>query len=278
MYNTTLANDPTGIQALAATSSQRTSAQNLGEDLCPVTFSHEKRLVKAIRSPSRHDHMQNCSDPVIARRRHAETATYCWKHSEHATVHQSSLGDASLRTVNNNRMSGTHRHDGSSRASTTIRHPQDASDTHCRYRHPKDASNHADSKAVGKQQAFATPNGMLAKNPANPYKATVIKLTTSRATLTEDTDDAYASSDIRNYVHHTTNTERCAKGSNTSCPVIPPQQNVINTCMMNHGPMLQYSGSISGLEQFISRMESIIRADDISRQHCPELLIRLLKG
>ena len=119
--------------------------------------------------------MQNCIDPVIARRRHAETATYCWKHSEHATVHQPSQGDAGLRTVNNNRMSGTHRHDGSSRTSTTIRHPQDASDTHCQYRHPKDASNHADGKAVGKQQAFATTHGVLAKNPANLYKATAIE-------------------------------------------------------------------------------------------------------
>jgi len=48
--------------------------------------------------------------------------------------------------------------------------------------------------------------------------------------------------------------------------------------MMNHGPKLQYSGSKAGFEQFINRMESIIRADDISKQHCPELLIRLLKG
>ena len=201
--------------------------------------------------------MQNCIDPVIARSRHAETATYCWKHSEHATVHESSQGDAGLRTVNNNRMSGTHRHDGSSRTSTTIRHPQDASDTHCQYRHPKDASNHADGKAVGKQQAFANTHGVLAKNPANLYKATAIELTTSRATLAEDKDDAYASSNIRNYSHHTTTTERCAKGSNTSCPVIPPQQNVINTCMMNHGPMLQYSGSISGLEQFIGNVGAL---------------------
>jgi hypothetical protein len=105
-------------------------------------------------------------------------------------------------------MSGTHRHDGSSRASTTTRHPQDASDTHCLYRHPQDASNHADSSAVGKQQAFATPNGMLAKNPATLYKATAREShhydasgsitathndsTNSRATLAEDTDDTYA--------------------------------------------------------------------------------------
>ncbi len=119
--------------------------------------------------------MQNCIDPVTARRRHAETVTYCWKHSEHATVHQPSQGDAGLRTVNNNRMSGTHLHDGSSRTSTTIRHPQDASDTHCQYRHPKDASNHADGKAVRKQQAFANTHGVLAKNPANLYKATAIE-------------------------------------------------------------------------------------------------------
>ena len=85
---------------------------------------------------------------------------------------------------------------------------------HTANRHPKDASNHADGKAVGKQQAFATTHGVLAKNPANFYKATVIELTTSRATLAEDTDDAYASSNIRKYVHHTTTTERCAKGSN----------------------------------------------------------------
>ena len=94
--------------------------------------------------------MQNCIDPVTARRLHAETATYCWKHSGHETVHQSFQGNAGLRTANNNRMSGTHLHDGSSRASTTIRHPQDASDTHCLYRHPQDASNDADNSSGGK--------------------------------------------------------------------------------------------------------------------------------
>ena len=143
--------------------------------------------------------MQNCIDPVTARRRHAETVTYCWKHSEHATVHQPSQGDAGLRTVNNNRMSGTHRHDGSSRTSTTIRHPQDASDTHCQYRHPKDASNHADGKAVGKQQAFATLHGVLAKNPANLYKATAIESHQYDA-------DTYANAygdDSHNHPHHT---------------------------------------------------------------------------
>ena len=160
-------------------------ALNLGEDLCPVTYSHEKRLAKAIRSPSRHDHMQNCSDPVIARRRHAETAAYCWKHSDHATVHSHSRWNASPRTVNNNRMSGTHLHDGSSRASTTIRHPQDASDIHCLYRHPQDASNHADSKAVGKQQAFATLHGVLAKNPA------ILNGTTARESHHQDASDTH---------------------------------------------------------------------------------------
>jgi hypothetical protein len=35
---------------------------------------------------------------------------------------------------------------------------------------------------------------------------------------------------------------------------------------------------MAGYEQFIDGMETIIRADNISNQHCPELLIRLLRG
>ena len=181
-------------------------------------------------------------------------------------------------------MSGTHLHDGSSRASTTFRHPQDASDTHCLYRHPQDASNHADSKAVGKQQAFATLHGVLAKNPAilngatareshhydasDSTTATQNDSATSRAALAEDTDDTYASSNGCNYVHRITNTERCAMGSNTSCLVIPSQQNVISTYMMDQNlGEPKYSGSVPDLKRFINRMESIIRRDDISDQH-----------
>ena len=119
-----------------------------------MTSSHEKRLAKAIRFPSRRDHMLNSIGPVIARRRDAETVTYCWEHSVHPSVHSHATVHA-----NNNRMSGTHHCDGSSRASHL-------------YRHPQDASQYADSKAVEKQQAFANLHGVLAKNPATLNEAT----------------------------------------------------------------------------------------------------------
>ena len=116
--------------------------------------------------------MLNSTGSVIARNRDAETATYCWNHSEHPTVHSHPLVDASPRTANNSRMSGTHRNDGSSRASTL-------------YRHPQDASQYADSNAAGKQQASATLHGVLAKNPAT------LNGTTARESHHYDAD-AYA--------------------------------------------------------------------------------------
>jgi hypothetical protein len=122
-------------------------------------------------------------------------------------------------------MSGTHRHDGSSRASTTIRHPQDASDTHCLYRHPQDASNHADSKAVGKQQAFATLHGVLAKNPAILNGATDIESHHYDA-------DAYANpygDDSHNHPHNT----NPSVVSNTGCYAIALQQDNTSKSVMN---------------------------------------------
>ena len=98
--------------------------------------------------------MLNSIGPVIARRRDAETVTYCWEHSVHPSVHSHATVHA-----NNNRMSGTHHCDGSSRASHL-------------YRHPQDASQYADSKAVEKQQAFANLHGVLAKNSATLNEAT----------------------------------------------------------------------------------------------------------
>ena len=186
--------------------------------------------------------MLNSIGPVIARRRDAETVTYCWEHSVHPSVHSHATVHA-----NNNRMSGTHHCDGSSRASHL-------------YRHPQDASQYADSKAVGKQQAFANLHGVLAKNPATLNEATDREShhhddsysnhasATSRATLAEDTYDTRVSSNRCSDMHRTTNTECCAMGSNTRCFAIPPQQIITDTCMMNQNPRTQYSGSMAGYE------------------------------
>jgi hypothetical protein len=40
----------------------------------------------------------------------------------------------------------------------------------------------------------------------------------------------------------------------------------------------KYTGIVPDLKRFISRMESIIRRDDISDQHCPNILTRMLRG